>query len=169
MNTSKTVTFTIIGIVAIVVMLLVIQLLLRKLKIKSGLDSSGLTKSYGIWFAALFIAATITIGKAISVLSEAIDNIYKNVATNVIGEVAKTATLFIGLSASWFIVWYFVANLLAMTILGSRKDQNEIEADNISYFLIKGVLIIGFIFCLLPVFEIILRTFMPNVQIPFYH
>ena len=168
MNTSKTVTLTIVGIVAIVIMLLVIQLLIRNLKAKPEQEGR-LKTSYGIWFTTLFVAATITMGKTITVLSEAIDNIYKNISTNIIGEVAKTASLFIGLSALWFIVWYFIANLLSVTILGNRKDQNEIEADNVSYFLVKGVLIIGFILCLLPVFEKILRTFMPIVQIPFYH
>ncbi|MBK7735019.1 MAG: hypothetical protein IPI36_07175 [Chitinophagaceae bacterium] len=79
-------------------------------------------------------SASITSGKAINVLSEAIDNIYKNVANNIIGEVAKTASLFIGLSAVWFIIWYFVANLLSVIIVGKRNDQNEIEADNVSYF-----------------------------------
>lgn len=168
MNTSKTVTLTIAGIVAIVIILLIIQLLLRKLKKKSEQEGR-IKNSYGVWFATLFAAATITMGRTITILNEAIDNIYKTISTNIIGEVAKTASLFIGLSAVWFIVWYFVSNFLSVTILGNRKDQNEIEADNVSYFLIKGVLIIGFILCLLPVFEIILRTFMPNVQIPFYH
>lgn len=168
MNTSKTVTLTIIALVAIVIMLLVIQLLLRKVKIKSEQEGR-FNQSFGVWFATLFIAATILMGKTISTLGEAIDNIYKNISTNVIREVAKTASLFIGLSAFWFIIWYLIANLLAVTILGNRKAQNEIEADNVSYFLIKGVLTIGFIICLLPVFEIILRTFLPNIQIPFYH
>ncbi|MBS4063507.1 MAG: hypothetical protein KGZ74_03060 [Chitinophagaceae bacterium] len=168
MNSSKTVILAIIGVVAIVIMILVIQLLLRKLKMKSEQEGR-LKNSYGVLFATLFIAATITMGRSIAISGEAIDNIYKNISTNIIGEVAKTASLFIGLSAFWFIVWYFVANLLAVTILGNRKDQNEMESDNVSYFLIKGVLIIGFILCLLPAFEIILRTFMPNVQTPFYH
>ncbi len=168
MNTSKTITLTVSAIIAIAIMLLIIQLLLRKLKAKSEQEGR-LKNSYGVWFATLFIAASITTGKAINMLSEAIDNIYKSFATNIIGEVAKTASLFIGLSAVWLIIWYFVANLLSVTIVGKRSDQYEIEIDNVSYFLIKGVLLIGFIFCLLPIFEILLRSFMPNVQIPFYH
>lgn len=168
MNTSKTVTLTIIATIAIIIILLVIQLLLRKLKMKAEQEGR-LNNSFGVWFATLFIAGIITMGRTIAILGEAIDNIYKNISTNVVREIAKVASLFIGLSAFWFIVWYFVASLLSVTILGNRKDQNEIEADNVSYFLIKGVLIIGFISCLLPVLEIILRTFMPNVQIPFYH
>lgn len=168
MNTSKAITLTIICILAIIIMLLVIQLILRKLKSKSEYEGR-LKNSYGVWFATLFVAATITIAKTIAILTEAIDNIYKNFTTNIIGEVAKMTSLFIGLSAFWFIFWYFIANILAITILGNRKDQNEIEMDNVSYFLIKGILIISFILCLSPAFEIILRAFMPSIQTPFYH
>jgi NADH:ubiquinone oxidoreductase subunit 6 (subunit J) len=95
MNTSKTVTLTIVGIVAIVIMLLVIQLLLRKLKVKSEQEGR-LKTSYGVWFATLFIAATITMGKAITILSEAIDNIYKNISTNIIGKLQKLLLCLLG-------------------------------------------------------------------------
>ncbi|HSC54177.1 MAG TPA: hypothetical protein VLC98_11165 [Phnomibacter sp.] len=168
MNISKTVTLTIICIISFITILLVIQLLLRKLKLKSEKEGP-LNFSYAVWFVTLFIAATIAMVRTIAILNEAIDNLYKNISTNIIVEVVKTSSLFLGLTALWFIVWYYVSNFLSVTILGTRKDQNEIEANNVSYFLIKGVLIIGFILCLLPVFEIILRIFMPNVQMPFYH
>lgn len=168
MSTPKTIELTIVGIVAIIITLLTIQMLLRKLKMKS--EQEGLLKnSFGVWFATLFIAATITMGRTIAILGEAIDNIYKNILKNILGEVAKTATLYIGLSVFWFIILFFIGNFLSRTIFGDRNDENEIESDNVSYFLIKGILIIGFNVCLLPVFEILLRTFMPNVQIPFYH
>ena len=168
MNPSKAVTLTIAGIVAVVIIILTIQMLLRKIKTKSEHEGR-LKKSYGVWFATLFIAATITMERSIMILGEALDNIYKNISTNIIGEVTKTASLFIGLSAVWFLIWYFVANLLSVTILGTRKDITETEVDNVTYFLIKGALVIGIILCLLPVLEILLRNFMPNVQIPFYH
>lgn len=168
MNTSKTITLTIIGIVAVIIILLVIQLFLRKLKSRSEQEGR-LNNSYGLWFALLFVAALITMAKTVTMLNEAIDTIYKSIATNITGEIAKLASLFIGLSAFWFILWHVVANLLAVAIFGKRKEQNEMESDHISYFLIKGVLINGFIICLSPVFEVLLRSFMPNVQLPFYH
>lgn len=168
MNTSKTIALTIAGLIAIAIVLLIIQLLLKKLKQKSELNSK-LKLSYGIWFATLFIAAVLVTVKSITVLSEAIDNIYKMNPTNAIIETAKAASLFIGLSAVWFLVWYFIANLLSILITGNRKEVNEMEADNYAYFLIKGVLIIGFILCLSPIFETLLRAFMPSVQLPFYH
>lgn len=168
MYTSKTIILTFSGIISIAIMLLIIQILLKKIKSKTE-DDGRLKKSFGIWFTSLFLASSFTSTTAIIILIEAIDYIYKNEVSNIIGEVAKTVSLFIGLSAAWFLIWYFVASLLSVTILGKRKDQNEMDTDNVSYFLIKGALVIGFTICLLPVFEIILRTFMPNVEIPFYH
>jgi hypothetical protein len=168
MNISKSITLTIIGIIAFVIMLLLIQILLMKLKQKSQKDGR-YNNAFGIWFTTLFFAASILMNKTITILSEAIDNIYKNVSGNIFSEIAKTASLFIGLSALWFSMWYFIANLMSASIFNVRKDIHEIENNNLSYFLIKGILVIGFTLCLLPVFEIILRTFVPNVQIPFYH
>jgi hypothetical protein len=168
MNTSKTIALTISAIIAIVIMLFIIQLLIRKLKPKSEQDGK-LKSSYGVWFACLFMGALIVTGETINLLSIAFDNIYKNTPNNLFGQIVKTASLFIGLSALWFLLWYVISNLLSVTIVGKRKNENEIEANNVSYFLIKGILIIGFIFCLSSVFEIILRNFMPSIQIPFYH
>ena len=168
MNTSKTIALTIAGLVAIAIVLLIIQLLLKKLKPKSEIDGR-LKLSYGIWFVTLFIAASIVNSKTISVLSEAIDNIYKMNIPNMLGESAKATSLFIGLGVVWFVVWFYIANLLAVIIVGKRIDSNEMESDNRSYFLIKGFLVIGFMLCLLPIFETLLRVFMPSIEIPFYH
>ena len=74
MNTSKTITLTIAGLIAIAIVLLIIQLLLKKLKSKSEIDGR-LKLSYGIWFVTLCIAGSSVNLKTISVLSEAIDNI----------------------------------------------------------------------------------------------
>ena len=120
MNPSKTTALIIAGMVAIGIVLLIIQLLLKKLKQKSELDGK-LKLSYGIWFATLFIAAALVTVKTMTILSEAIDNIYKMNATNAIVETSKASSLFIGLSAVWFLVWYFIANLLYTLNTGNRN------------------------------------------------
>lgn len=165
---SKTITLTISAIIAVAIMLFIIQLLLRKLKPNSEFESK-LKISYVAWFSSLFIAASIVTEETIKLLSMALDNIYKNILDNLYGQLIETTSLFIGLSAVWFLILYFISNLLSVTIVGKRKNMNEIESDNVSYFLIKGILIIGFVFCLSPVFEIILRRFIPSIEIPFYH
>ena len=158
---------TVAGLLAIVTGLLVIQFFLKKSKAKA--ETGGKLKiSYGIWFGSLFIAFSIVNFKTISVLSEAIDNIYKMNASNMLKEAAKETSLFIGLGAVWFIIWFYIANIFAITIVGKRTEINEMESDNHSYFLIKGFLVIGFMITLSPIFEIMLRAYMPTIDIPFY-
>lgn len=119
MNTSKTIALLVAGLIAIAIVLLIIQMLLKKLKQKSELDGK-LKLSYGIWFASLFIAAAFVTAKTMNVLSEALDNIYKMNATNTFLETSKAISLFIGLAAVWFVVWYFIANLLSTLITGAN-------------------------------------------------
>lgn len=168
MNTPKTISLAIAGLIAIVISLLVIQLLLKKSKSKSETDGK-LKTSYGIWFITLFVAISIVNYKMISILSEAIDNIYKMNTSNIIKETAKATSLFIGLGAVWFVVWFYIANVFAIIIVGKRTEVKEMESDNHSYFLVKGILVIGFILSLLPIFETFLKLFMPSVDMPFYH
>lgn len=168
MNTSKTITLAIAGLVSISIMLMVVQLLILKLKPKSETDGR-IKLSYGIWFLALFISASIITSKAILVLNEALDNIYKFNAQNTVLQSAKIASFYIGSAMVWFVAWVYIASFLSRIISGKRINSNEMEADNYPYFLIKGVLLIGVIFCLIPVFEIMIRLFIPSIEIPFYH
>lgn len=168
MNTSKTISLTIAGLVAIAILLLVIKILVRKMKYKSEVDGRFRT-SHGIWFASLFISASLLIAKAISILSESVDNILKMNITNPISEIFKASSIFIGLTAFWFVIWYLAANMLSPVVTGKRAGSVEMEIDNFVYFLIKGVIIIGFTISLLPIFESLLRVFIPATQLPFYH
>ena len=168
MNTSKTLLLTIAALVVLLIMLLAIQLLLRNIKNKNTKDGK-FKLSFGILFTTLFLAASINASKTINLFAEAIDNIYKTNAQSIVGASAKTGSLFIGVTALWFISWYFIVNMVAVTITGKRSAEKEMDADNYSFFLIRGILLIGFTLCLLPILEIVLRSFMPSVQLPFFH
>jgi hypothetical protein len=168
MNISKIITLAIAGLVSISIMLMVVQLLILKLKPKSETDGK-IKLSYGIWFSSLFISASIVISKAILVFNEALDNIYKFNAQNTILESAKIASFYIGSAMVWFVAWVYIASFLTKMICGKRINANEIEADNYAYFLIRGMILIGLLLCLIPVFEIMIRLFIPSIEIPFYH
>jgi hypothetical protein len=168
MNTTKAVTLTIGGIIAIAIMLTIIQLLLRKVKLQAEAEFK-IKPAYGIWFASLFIAASLVSAKAVTFLGEAIDNLYKIGSPNMITETAKIASLYIGLSVVWFLLWYFVSKVFATIILGLKKEQEEMSLNNVHFFLIKGTIINAFIFSLSPVLDVIFRMVMPNIQLPFYH
>jgi hypothetical protein len=168
MNPIKTMTLTLAAIVMIAMMLTVIQLLLRKIKPKSETDFK-IKGAYGVWFGCLFTAACLIIVKAIVFLAEAADNIYKTGATNLFFELVKISSLYIGLSVLWLLLWHFIAKVMTVIILGSRHELEEMELNNTHYFLIRGLIVVGFVFCLSPVLEIVFRAVMPNVPLPFYH
>lgn len=168
MDTTKTIILSIAALIALAIIVLIIRVLLRKAKNKNAEDGR-IKLSWWIWFAGLFLSGSLITAKAISIFSEAVDNIYKINSTKAILESFKTGSLFIGLSIVWLLLWYFIVNTLSVLITGKRNEANEIDSDNYSFFLVRGILLIGFTICLLPVFEIILRAFIPSVQIPFYH
>jgi hypothetical protein len=58
---------------------------------------------------------------------------------------------------------------MSFLIFEDRKEIKEMENDNISYFILKSILIIGSTIALLPAFESLLKLFLPIIQTPFYH
>ena len=167
MELTKTITLTSVGIIAFAISLTVTQLLIRKEKSKS--ESEGkILLAYGILFSSWVICFSLLNFKSLSVLNEFADTIYKVNTTNPITEIAKTSVLFIGLTNTWLILWYFITKALSVLFTGKRNEENEIESNNYVYFILKGIVFIGFVYSLMPVFEVVLRSFFPNIEIPFY-
>jgi hypothetical protein len=167
MNTIKTLILSSTVLIALAILTLTLQFLTRK---QAKVSSEGKIKpSFGIWFGGLFLSGTLILQKAIFLFNEAIDNIYKIGAPNNAFAIFKTGSLFIGLGIMWMVIWYFITNILSIIIMGMRNEKKEMENDNSGYFLVKGFLLMGFTICLLPVFEIIIRNFIPTIQLPFYH
>jgi len=167
MDITKTITLTSVGIIAFAISLTVTQLLNRKEKSKS--ESEGkILLAYGILFSSWVICFSILNFKTLSVLNEFTDTIYKVNSLNPLTEIAKTSVLFIGLTNTWLILWYYITKALSVIFTGKRKDINEIESNNYVYFILKGIVFIGFVYSLMPVFEGVLRTFFPNIEIPYY-
>lgn len=164
----KTIALTIAGIITLAIILTIIQFLLRKVRSKSEADFR-IRLAYGVWFACLFIAGCVVAARIVTFLSEAIDNIFKMGLPNTAFEIAKVTSLYIGLGVIWFLIWYFIAKVFSVIIAGNRNELEEMELNNTCFFLIKGLIVIGFIFCLSPVLEMIFRMVMPNIQLPFYH
>lgn len=167
MNT-KLIILLVASLVGLFVMIFIIQFLLRKSRSKT-ITEGKLTSSFGILFTTLFISAAIITAKSINLFAEALDNIYKIQPDKLIIESTKTGLIFIGLTGLWFIIWYLIVKVLSVYVTGKRSDEKEFESDNYAYFLVRGAMLIGFHLCLLPVLEIIIRMFMPAIQIPFYH
>lgn len=167
MDITRTITLTGVGIIAFAISLTVTQLLIRKEKSKSENDGEILL-AYGILFSSWVISFSILNFKTLSVLNEFVDTIYKVNTGNPLLEIVKTSVLFIGLTNTWLILWYYITKALSLLFTGKRNDTNEIENNNYVYFILKGIVFVGFVYSLMPVFEGILRSFFPNIEIPFY-
>lgn len=166
MDTTKLITLTIIGIASIGISLTVTQLFLRSAKRKSETDGK-INLSYALSFTTWVIVFSFLNLKSITILSEYIDLINKTNSESSIFEIFKTSVLFIGLSNVWLIIWYFIAKGFTLIFVGKRNNIKEIENDNFPYFILRGMLNLSFIYCLMPVFEVLLRTFFP-IEVPFY-
>ncbi|WP_448698113.1 hypothetical protein ACFGVR_14930 [Mucilaginibacter sp. AW1-3] len=168
MNPIKMITLTLAAITTTALMLSTIQLLLRQVRSQSENDFR-IKSAYGIWFASLAVAAILVSAKSILFLDEAADNLYKIMPVNLYWELAKTASLYMGLSVVWFLLWFFVAKAMAVTTLGMRREAEEMDLNNACYFLIRGLIFIGLVFCLSPVLDMVFRLVLPNVPLTFYH
>ena len=167
MDLTKTITLTSVGIIAFAISLTVTQLLIRKEKTKS--ESEGkILLAYGILFSSWVICFSLLNFKTLSVLNEFSDTVYKLNTTNPLIEIAKTSVLCIGLTNTWLIIWYYITKAMSVLFTGNRNEVSEIESDNYVYFILKGIVFVGFVYALMPVYEIVLRTFFPNIEIPYY-
>lgn len=167
MDTEKIITLTVIGIIAMAISLTVTQLLLRKEKAKS--ETEGRIKiAYGVLFFTWVASFSMLNGKVLTISNEYIDAIYKTKSATPLLNITKTNVLFIGLVNVWLILWHFMTKVLSTLFAGKRNDVTEMDNNHYIYFLVKGIVFIGFIYCLMPVFELLLRTFLPNIEIPFY-
>lgn len=167
MDTTKIITLSVIGIIAIAVSLTITQLFLRTAKLKSEKEGK-INLAYGILFLGWVISFSLLNVKSISIMSEYVDTVFKTNSANHLAEISKTSVLFIGLTNFWLILWYLITKAFSILIAGKRTDVNEIENNHYTYFLMKGIAFIGFVYCLMPVFEMLLRTFLPTIEIPYY-
>lgn len=168
MDTTKIITLTIIGIVAMAISLTITQLILRKEKSKSESDGK-IQLAYGVLFFTWVVVFSLLNFKSLSILNEYIDTVFKTNENNSMIDILKTSIIFIGLTNVWLILWHFITKVFTFLFAGNRNESNEIENNHYTFFLMKCIVFIGFIYCLMPVFETILRTFLPTIQTPFYH
>lgn len=167
MDTTKITILTCMAIIAIAASLVIIQLIIRKEKAKSE-NEGKIRLAYGVLFVSCLIASLMLNIKGMTIFGEYMDTFYKVNRNPVLMPVIKTCVLFIGLINIWFVVWYFGLKVFALLFVGKKSAIIEIENDNYVYFLMTGVVFLGFINVLMPVFDIVLRFFLPDLEIPYY-
>ena len=167
MEIIKSVTLTIEAIIAFAISITVIQLFIRKEKLKSESDGK-ICLAYGILFSSWILSYAILNFKTLSILSEICDTVFKLNSINPLSDIVKASTFLLGWTNIWLIFLYLIMKTISILFVNKRNDDKEIENNNYVYFILKGSGFIGIVYTLLPVFENILRLFYPNIDIPYY-
>lgn len=160
---------TIVAIVAISLMLMAIQFLAKKIKIKPEMgDKSNI--SYSIWFGSLLTSFILFLKVALEFVENAIELLIADrTIDNTFIAVMEKIAIFIGFTfLSTFLAYYIVNTILKYSI-GNRTDCIEMDKNNHGYYIIKGIALLSLVFSLLTVFEHFLRWFAPSIETPFYH
>ena len=165
MNITQTTTLLITGLVSIAMILFAMQL--KFAKISKTNEDGKLKTSFSIWIGAIFLASTFLFSSMLKTLNDAL-NIYKSFESPILSSL-KTASIYLGLTTVWIIILILINNILVNLIYENRKEKQEMESDNYTYFILKAFLLVGSACALLPAFESLLKMFLPIIQTPFYH
>ena len=148
-------------------MLLTIKFHVKKINIK---QDDKISSSFTIWFASFLISFILFLKIALQAIENSIEIIiYSKTIENTFLEVMQKISINIGFTFLATFLVYFIINAIIKLFLGDRKNYIEMENNNITYFVIKGLIFILFTFAILPFFEHFLQWFAPVVDTPFYH
>lgn len=168
MNSLKLITISCAITLSFILLLLIAYFLTKNFK--SKINSDGRLKlSFGIWYAAIFLSGANIVSSITDIVFEVIDNLIKIQPHNFYFSLVKTISLVIGVGFIWFVLWFLVVKFLTKLIPLKLDENEEMEDDNFSYFIVKSGILIGIVFSLLSLLSLILRALIPNVEIPFYH
>lgn len=169
MNKQSLFFAVIVAIVAFVIMLLAIQYLTKRMKIKSYFNER-INISFSVWVVSLLIAFFIFLKIALEHVESAIEILIQiEQIDNTFFAVMEKISIFTGFAFLFTFLSLYLVDKSLQFILGKRLDSVEIEKENVGYFLIKGISLVLFVYSLTTIFEHFLKWFMPIVESPFYH
>lgn len=160
---------SIVAISATSLMLLALQFLAKKLNIQLQTENK-INPSYTIWISSIMVAFYIFLKPALAQVENSIEIIvYSKTIDNTFWAVMQKIIIFVGFTFIFTFLSYFVVYNLLNLLLGKRSNKNESANENMSYFILKGLLLIFLVFSIATIFEHFLGWFTPTVETPFYH
>lgn len=160
---------SIVGIVAIALMLLAIQFLAKRLKLQTNTEQN-INASYSVWFGSLLLSFILFLKVALELVENSIELLIADKSiNNTFLAVLEQIAIYTGFSFLFTFIAYYIVSIVVKFSIGNRNDSIEIEKDNVGYFIIKGMVLLTLVFSLITIFEHFLRWFAPAIETPFYH
>ena len=160
---------SIVAIVATALILMILQFLAKKFKIKTETEQT-FNISYSIWISSILITFFLYLKVALELIENSIEIIiYSKTIENTFLAVMEKISVFAGFTYLFTFISYYIVHSLLKLSFGNREDSIEMEKDNKGYFLTKGVVLILLVFSLQTIFEHFLGWFTIKIDTPFYH
>ena len=169
MNKQSLFFTALVAIIATVLLLMILQYIVKKKNIQSE-DEGKIKTSYVIWLSSILISFFLLLKPALEQIENAIEVIIlsKTIDDTFI-QVIQRIAINIGFTYFFTLMAYYTVHNVLKFSLGKRDDSIEIERNNKEYFMIKGILLILFVFSLITIFQHFLQWFAPSVDTIFYH
>jgi hypothetical protein len=163
----KFLTLTLFGIASFALIIAFSNLLLRRLKAEAQEEGKP-NLSYIVLLATWLLSSALLNYNSVQVYIEFIDASYKLNTSNLIMDSLEAGVLLIGSSCLWLLFSHYVTAVGLILVSGKRNDAFEIKGNNVSHFVLKGILMLIFIISSMPFFEFLLRFVLPTLNVPFY-
>jgi len=138
-------------------------------KLKSEATEEGKTNlSFTVLLTFWLLCSAVLNLISLKVYTEFIDTSYKLNSTTLLIDSLEGGVLLIGSACFWLFSSYYLTKVLSQLVIGSRNDIFEMKANNLNYFILRGVVILVFTISTLPLFEYLIRFVLPTLNIPFY-
>lgn len=168
MNNLKFIIASLIILIGIMLFLTMLNVILRKFKAKYN-EEGNINLSFGIWFSTLFIACTLILEKTFFKTTESVEILLRLNTLDVYLDIGKAIGLLLGLAILWFFFWYFISHFLIKIVIREANDEAQMASNNYSYFLIKGIALIGMLVSASDLLTMILNLCVPSIEIPLFN
>jgi hypothetical protein len=146
----------------------VVFYIIKHIAFSKGKASEEINTSEAMYLASLIIAVGLVFQKVVQSIAIAFDNILKIQPGQLFFQSIKTSSAISVIGILIFIISFYVAKFFTSLFFGKRKDVIEFNADNKSFALVRGAILLAVSFVFLQVSESMFTYLIPTVTTPFY-
>lgn len=166
---SRIILLFVCGMAAVIALLLAVRWLTGKARKKMGAEEV-VELPLAIWIACIAGTGSVIMYRVLGAVSEAIDIWMKLKPGEFLKSIATSCCLMIGIGMGWLLLLAGIATgLVSLVLVTGAKKARKMEADQLAYAVIKGMLLLVVGVVLLPVIDGLLQMCMPAFNLSYFH
>lgn len=155
------------GVVSFITMISFTKFLFKSLR-KEESENGKISISYAVLMSGWLLGYALLNYNMIVVFSEFFESSEKINSNDLLVNCSEVGMLFIGTTILWNFICLQFVKVFSILFFGKRNYPLEMSANHVSFFFCQSVMLLALIVTTLPVFEVVLRMFLPTISVPFY-